>query len=1015
MTVVDEGRFAPKRLPQVATADKPSFPASGPPTIAGVASEPRMGLHHLSVLLQRTAWLLVWTAAGRSALRSLTLLVGALLGAIYLDAVVALSPAARIAVMATCAGLGLIAVVQLVRRFLRHWTDPRVAARRIEKAQGYRDNRLINALDLDESPSPAASPVLVKRVVGRGEATAAELSSATAVDFGPLVRSFLAAAAVLLVAAVCRITMPGLFAAVVPRYLDVNGDHPPYTLVEFEIRVSPDPVVYGKPAEIGVTLGGPETIAQADVVLVEGTGREQRVVQRLPMFRTAKGEFTLPLQRPEKSQAFYIDTPRGRSRMQQMTVQEIPSIEEMFAVLTPPAYAGWPVSRQPLDSRGFRGLKGTAVEVTVRANIALKGGIIELTPEGERAEKTTVPLTPQADPKLVAGKFPLTFSGRYRLTITSKEGADGREPVEGKLTTFIDRPPQVAIVTPDAELVVVEGYTVPVIVQASDDVGIARIELQASINGFGPTPVDITADLREPTLVRGAAEFALPVLGAKAGDVITYFATAWDKSPPEGQFVETATHVIRIISEAEYLEYARSEYQMDELMEELEAVQKQVDELQKQRDRLQDELETLRKKLKNGEELSKEERQKLEEIQKKLKRYAEAAEKLARQAATRGEQQPLYDIEEHMLDALDRLSEQLEKQSSLAREAADDLQRLEKDPDDKDLMKELQDSLDALAEQSDGLDDDGTAEREQLHQEMNRLRKVDELVQQGERLERITRRQRDLADRLGEFRNRDRMTNEQQRRADRLAREQERLQQELQDAVQQLEKRAEEVKDEAPKTAEDAKKLVEQIREMQVGDEQGKASGSARKGEGRKAHTAADAAAEKLESLAEKIPDADDAGEEMEAQGEGGGGGGDPGLKLSGGKKGKSLRQMGRARQLPALRGLGGGQPGQQPGNMPGQKPGGEGESGMGSMARAKVMGPHKPLGDHQRPRSSQNGGEGLGKVVDGVLSNDGQKPESLTPDSRTGKANSAGNLRGVPAPFRDQAEAYFRRLSEGK
>jgi archaellum component FlaC len=973
-----------------------------------------MGLHHLSVLLQRTAGLLVWTSAGRSALRSTAMLVTAMLGAIYLDAVLALPPVGRMAVMATCAGLAVLGIVLLVRQFLRHWTNPRSTARRIEKAQGYRDNRLINALDLAERPSTASSSVLVKRVVGQGEATAAELSSATAVDFGPLIRSFLAVAAVLLVAAVCRITMPGLFAAVLPRYLDLNGDHPPYTLVEFEIRVSPDPVVFGKPAEIGVTLGGPERITQADVVLVEGTGREQRAAQRLPMFRTADGQFSLPLQRPEKSQAFYIETPRGRSRVQQMTVQEIPSIEEMFAVLQPPKYTGWRASRQPLDARGFRGLKGTEIEVTVRANLALKEGKIELMPEAEGAEKAVVALTPQADAKLVTGKFPLTFSGRYRLTITSREGVEAREPIEGKLTTFVDRPPQVAIVTPDAEMVVVEGYTVPVVIQATDDVGIARVELQASINGFGPSPVDVVTDLREPTLVRGAAEFALPALGAKAGDVITYFATAWDKSPPEGQFVETATHVLRIISEAEYLEYARSEYQMDEMMEELEGFQKQVDELQRQRDRLQDELETLRKKLKSGEELSKDERQKLEEIEKKLKRYAEAVEKLARQAGTRSEQQPLYDVEEHMLDALDRLSEQLEKQSSLAREAADDLQRLEKDPDDKDLMKELQDSLDALAEQSDGLDDDGAAEREQLHQEMNRLKKVDELIQQGERIERITRRQRDLADRLGEFRNRDRMTNEQQRRADRLAREQERLQQELQDAVQQLEKQAEEVKDEAPKTAEDAKKLAEQIREMEIGDEQGKASGSARKGEGRKAHSAADAAAEKLESLAEKIPDAEGAGEEME-EGGGGGTGNDPGLKLSGGKKGKSLRQMGRARQLPALRGLGGGQPGQQPGNMPGQKPGGEGESGMGSMARAKVMGPHKPLGDNPRPRSSQNGGEGLGKAVDGAVANDGQTPETLTPDSRTGKANSAGNIRGVPAPFRDQAEAYFRRLSEGK
>lgn len=970
-----------------------------------------MGLHHLSVLLQRTAGLLLWAAAGRSAFRSMAMLIGAFLFAVALDASVALPPSGRIAVLATCAGLMVLAVASLVRQFLHHWADPRSTARRIEQALGYRDNRLINALDLAERPSATASPALVKRVVGQGEAVAAELSSTAAVDFRPLRRSLYVAVLLTLVAVACRFGMPGLFAAVVPRYLEVHGDHPPYTLVTFEIQVSPDPAIYGKPAEIMVKLGGPEKITQADVAFVEGAGRDRHVVQRIPMFRTAENEFTLPIPRPEHTRSFAIETPHGRSRVQTLTVQEIPTIEETFATLRPPAYTRWKESRQPLDARGLRGLAGTELTVTVRANLPLQGGKLELTPESDTERKSVVALVPQADPKIVVGRFPLSFSGRYRLTAAGTQGEEAREPVEGKLTVQADRPPQVAIAHPDSELVVVEGYRIPVVIQASDDVGISRVTLKASINGFGPTPVDVEADLQEPTLVRGMAEFDLQSLGARSGDVITYFATAWDLSPPDGQFAETATQVIRVISEAEYLEYARSEYQMDELLSELEEFQKQVDELQKARDRLQDELETLRKKLKDKETLSKEERQKLEETEKKLQRYADAVEKLARQARSRSGQQPLYDVEEQMLDALDRLSEQLEKQAALARDAADELQRLQKDPDDEDLMKALQESLDALAEQSDGLDEAGEQERESLHQEMNRLKKVDELVRQGEQLERITRRQRDLADRMGEFRNRNRMSNEERRQAERLAREQERLQQELQDAVKKLEQKAEEAQDEVPKTAGDAKKLAEAIREMQVSDEQGKASGSARKGEGRKAHAAAEAAAEKLESLAEKIPDADDAGKEMEGQGEGNGG--DPGLKLSGGKKGKSLRQMGRSRRLPGLRGLGGDRPGQQPGRQPGQMPG-EGEGTLGTMARSKVVGPHQPMGDRARPRSSSNGSDAPGTASESRFVSDAERAESLTPDGRTNSRTAAGNLRGVPAPFRDQAEAYFRRLSEG-
>ena len=43
----------------------------------------------------------------------------------------------------------------------------------------------------------------------------------------------------------------------------------------------------------------------------------------------------------------------------------------------------------------------------------------------------------------------------------------------------------------------------------------------------------------------------------------------------------------------------------------------------------------------------------------------------------------------------------------------------------------------------------------------------------------------------------------------------------------------------------------------------------------------------------------------------------------------------------------------------------------------------------------------------------DPRAAETLNPDAREGTHSAAGNLRGVPVPYREAAEAYFRRLAE--
>lgn len=101
---------------------------------------------------------------------------------------------------------------------------------------------------------------------------------------------------------------------------------------------------------------------------------------------------------------------------------------------------------------------------------------------------------------------------------------------------------------------------------------------------------------------------------------------------------------------------------------------------------------------------------------------------------------------------------------------------------------------------------------------------------------------------------------------------------------------------------------------------------------------------------------------------------------------------------------------------MPGMKQG-QGQQGRGmggSMSRYSLHGPNAPMtgkSDARTGRMTAEQANGNGRFDS---STDGARAaESMNVESRIDSSNGAGNLNGVPVGYRDQAEAYFRRLAE--
>ncbi|QDT55267.1 hypothetical protein Pan44_33100 [Caulifigura coniformis] len=950
---------------------------------------------------------------------TLAIAVAAVLVALFSDAFFAWPAAVRIGWnLVAAAGLLTSAVVLGWRMFGRRY-HARTVARLAEDGLHRRDSLLINAVEF-RSGLETGSETLRASVVQSADSIVATLPASAVTPPSPAVRATLAGLAAVMAFGIALLIAPRLFATVIPRFLDPLGDHPPFTLLTFAPTVKPDPLHRGKPALVTVEITGPERVEEA-VLILRPAGETRAPTERLPMFRQSETTFSGQVARVDVDTEFHIETPRGRSGWFEMKVSQTPLIEEARATLTFPAYTGWKPREQRLDDRGVRGLRGTKCLIAVRSNLVLKEGEIQIfSAEGGTTADVVLPLTPDSgDRQLVRGEVSIETNGRFELVVRSESGHES-DVLTGPIVALRDRPPLVAITAPAETLIAVEGWTIPVEIQASDDIGVERIRLFRGVNGWSPSAVTLPHETDQAGVALAKTEFDLGALGAKAGDVIEYYASADDRASGRPQSTDTPTSTIQVISEEEYKDFARQQYQLDELSEEFETFRKELERLAEERQKAAKELEELLRKQAAGDALTDADRERMERLEKQMGDFARDAAELARTLQERAEEMPLYDLEQQYTEELKKLAKELSSQSENAERIAE-LLKHQQDSSSPKLSEELEDAAEQFLKESGPFDAPTQDQMEQLTDDLQTLQKADALNEQVERLQAVTAEQRQLANRLSELAGKTSLMPDEQARADQFAKEQELLAQELESVRKQLEESAREAEEKLPKMAESARQLVESLDQLAISQEQMSAAQQARDQQGDAAHRHAESAARKLESLMEAAGDAQNSEGLQEGL--------DGPLRLSQQQVRNTLDQMRRSRRPPGL-GQRGQKGGRSPGNSEGESEGGSagGQSRGGNQGRmrpgqsarrgdsnAQVMGPRTQEAVESSDQSATMQADGKGRFVLPGVTGDTPSAESLTPQSRNGEGLSGTNLRGVPVGYRDAAEAYFRRLSEEK
>lgn len=985
---------------------------------------------NLDSLLKRATSRLLRVALGWSLARVLAVVFAVVLSMLLLDAALHFASWVRISLnivlgVVVLSGLGYIAWVM---HAMRH--DPRRTAIIVEQRLGIKNSQLINAVQLSAGGGPQHSPALVQAAINDGDNLAGSLELKNIADTAPFNRAIRNLALVMITIFIVFISAPGIFSAGIPRYLSPTAYNPPFTTLQFEIKIEPKRVLFGQRATIHTSILGGNTISQASVVFVDD---EDKATQRIAMSRTPvssltperrarqaeAGMFVLTIDRADQTKRFYIETPEGQSKLYTLEVFPVPQFVESSVRFVYPTYTAWPSETKPLDANGVRVLTGTDAVITITSNIKLDGGTLTFTPDAPKdgedgedsADAPTEPidyeLTPRTDePTLADVTLPIRGDGEFSITLRAYDGTPSNAPLTGAIDALPDARPRIDITDPPQTIMAPENHVLSVKILADDDVGISRMQLTRSVNGWGSATLELPSDEASTDKTRSGAEytFDLPALGVAPGDVITYFATAYDnRADPNGpnQSADSDLHVIQVISIEEYLEYERTKYRIEDINDEFEEITDQLNKLAELREQILEEMKPLLDKLKNGEPLTDAEKQQLEELKKKLEDFEAQASELRKKLEERANMPELYEIEKPYTDLLKKLAEDLKQQEQKAKaasEAIKDLQEQEKkeqkDPSEGSNLPQARKSasvkLEDFAKQAEGEKEQNPfgeqmqQQMEQTKEQLKQMEMADRLMAQLDQLASIIEAQRSLEQRLSVFENKEELDAAEQLRARELGAEQQELRQLLEETAKEMKAAAEEAEELLPQMSASAKDIVKNIEDLAITRDMNDATRLADAGEARTAHTASDSAADKLESLISPC-------EECKKQGQQPGGQIDGPLKLTPEQYKQCLSQMAQAR----------GVPGTNPGS-------GSGYSQGGSQAPMSVRGPGGRSADKGQ-RGKRNGRAGQ---ADAGYDDETAK-ESIDAGTAEGREARSGYIVGVPEEYREEAEAYFRRIAD--
>ena len=231
--------------------------------------------------------------------------------------------------------------------------------------------------------------------------------------------------------------------------------------------------------------------------------------------------------------AYYVTFNEGgvrNSRQYRISVFDLPRVERIDVAFDYPDYTGMEDIVEE-DGGDLIAPVGAEVEIRVSFNKAVAQARLEFDAAAEGAGMADLPLA--IDGNTGTAAFTLSQDGVYRVQATDHSGLASANPLDYHIRAIVDQPPELVLRRPGRDRDVMPLEEVILEVDASDDYGLTRFDLNYSVVGQDEIAVDFLprAQVRS---VSGEQLIYLEDLAVEPGDFVSYYLSLADNNGLEG-------------------------------------------------------------------------------------------------------------------------------------------------------------------------------------------------------------------------------------------------------------------------------------------------------------------------------------------------------------------------------------------------------------------------------------------------------------------------------------------------
>jgi hypothetical protein len=445
------------------------------------------------------------------------------------------------------------------------------------------------------------------------------------------------------------------------------------------LRLAPDSltVIRGDDAELFVHLDG-EIPATMRVTRREAASASSEEVV-LPLGLVAGDSVRIALDALQRPLEILVDAGDGHAGPIPVAVLEPPAVSRLRLAYSYPEHAGQPPR---VDEVGgdIRALAGTRVTFDLHATKRLQSATV-VVDDSLRLPASVVDASASVD-------WVLPTAGdegarrEYRIELVDDAGVVNRDPIRYAVHILADAEPAVAIPVPGADGDLPESARVSLEVEATDDYGVARVDLVYRINDGGDQRLPLSRATTK--IVRLRHLWDLSGRDLLPEDRVTYWAEATDNDALTGpKTASSQRFTLRFPSLYEL--YAESSTQQDAQMDQLQEIAEEQSEARQT-------VEQLRRDVLRTEEMTWEQRQELESTLVEEEARARQIEELAQQMSETMQRLAEGGLSSsEVLDKMDRIRELMAAVTSPEMmEALQSLQQAMESPDPDHLAEALQ-------------------------------------------------------------------------------------------------------------------------------------------------------------------------------------------------------------------------------------------------------------------------------------------------------------------------------------